>query len=393
MKTPIPEKNHGTVPKKRLCFIATLEMSINAFLKDHLVILQEYFDLTVITNTQDPGFLRPYGINAKVISVQIERNVSPPRDLVALCHLWKIFRREHFDIVHSIMPKSGLLSMVAGFFAEIPVRIHTFTGQIWKNKTGLTRLFFKNIDKVLVFFSTHILVDSPSQRQFLIGEGIVGEGESFVIGNGSMCGVDRERFKFDIKAREDIRHNLGIRSDDIVYLFLGRLNRDKGLLELSQAFANLAKKIQAAHLVLVGRDEQGMAQKIRETCTDCHEKLHILGYTNNPQDYMSAADVLCLPSYREGFGLVIIEAGAVGIPSIGTRIYGITDTIEDGTTGYMVEPGSYFDLMEKMLNFAMDRSLIKTMGVKARQRALAMYSRDDITSAMINFYFNLRNSH
>ena len=166
--------------------------------------------------------------------VKIERKISLLNDVKALFNLYRIFKKEKFDIVHSIMPKSGFLSMLAGFFARVPVRVHTFTGQVWKNSAGIKRFILKTMDKILAICATHILVDSPSQREFLISEGVVSREKSSVIGNGSMCGVDEKKFYFDEEARRSIRKTLGIASDDIVFFFLGRMNRDKGILDSCQ---------------------------------------------------------------------------------------------------------------------------------------------------------------
>lgn len=378
--------------KKKVCFVAVIEMSIKAFLIDHMRILQEMFDLYVIVNTDNRLFLQSFGIKATVIPVRIERKISLLNDIKALFRLYKIFRREKFDIIHSIMPKSGFLSILAGFFAKVPIRVHTFTGQVWKNKRGVKRFILKTMDKILAMCATHVLVDSMSQREFLINEGVLNHEKSSVIGNGSMCGVDETRFYFDEKARSNIRENLGVASDDVVFFFLGRMNKDKGVLDLAMAFMSLHSRFNNVHLLLVGPDEENMKEKILKICSQCSNKIHIMGYAEKPEKYMSAADVFCLPSYREGFGLVIIEAAAVGLPSIGSKIYGITDTINDGITGFFFESGDAKDLMKKMTRFVDEPSLIKVMGEKARVTALEKYSKEKITTAMADYYKTLERS-
>jgi lipopolysaccharide/colanic/teichoic acid biosynthesis glycosyltransferase len=373
--------------KKKVCFVATLEMSVKAFLVDHMELLQDDFELCVVCSTDDPRFLQARGIRAKVIPLAISRSISPVNDVKALFALFRIFREERFDIVHSIMPKSGLLAMTGAFAARVPTRVHTFTGQVWKNLRGVKRFVLKTMDRVLVACATEVLVDSPSQREFLIAEGIVGRDGSAVIANGSMCGVDPRRFGFDEEARRVIRQELGIGFGETVFFFLGRLNRDKGVLDLARAFAGVCATVNdGVHLVLAGPDEENMEEKILEICSRCAERVHVAGPTNAPERLMSASDVLCLPSYREGFGLVVIEAGAVGIPSIGSRIYGITDAIEEGITGFLFEMGSHHDLMLKMMKFAEDPSLARRMGDRARAIALDMFSRERVTGAMVEYY-------
>lgn len=380
-------KADGVRAMKKVCFVATLEMSVRAFLVDHMELLQDDFELSVICSTDDPGFLEARGIKGKVIPLPIPRGVSPVNDVKALFALFRIFREERFDIVHSIMPKSGLLAMTAAFAARVPTRVHTFTGQVWKNLKGLKRFVLKTMDRVLVACATDILVDSPSQREFLIAEGIVDRDGSAVIADGSMCGVDPRRFRFDEGARRAIRQELSIGSGETVFFFLGRLNRDKGVLDLARAFAGVCATVSAAvHLVLAGPDEANMKEKVLDICARCTNRVHFTGPTDTPERLMSAADVLCLPSYREGFGLVVIEGAAVGIPSIGSRIYGITDAIVDGVTGFLFEMGSYHDLMLKMRKFIEDPSLAGRMGEPARTFALAMFSREKVTAAMLEYY-------
>ena len=378
--------------RRSICFVATLELPVKVFLADHMRLLQGPFDLSVVVNTDDPAFLELFGITARVIPVNIRRDISIRDDLRALRELFRIFRNERFDIVHSIMPKSGLLSMVAGLFARVPIRVHTFTGQLWKNYTGLKRFFFKCIDRLIAACATHILVDSPSQRDFLIRESVVERNKSSVLGYGSICGVDTERFRFDDRSRNEIRAQHGVDQNDIAFLYLGRLKRDKGILDLAHAFTVLCGKFSNVHLFIVGPDEEKMTDEVMSICEKCADWVYIHGFTETPEKYMSAADVLCLPSYREGFGQVIAEAAAVGVPSIGSNIYGITDTIDDGFNGYLFEAGAHYDLMQKMTKFVEDPSTIRTMGEKARLNVFQKFTKEKVTSAMAGYYEELERS-
>ncbi|MEN6615204.1 MAG: glycosyltransferase, partial [Syntrophorhabdus sp.] len=156
--------------------------------------------------------------------------------------------------------------------------------------------------------------------------------------------------------------------------------------DLAQAFSLLSSRYPKARLLIVGPDEENTLDLIRKICSRSNDRLSIVGFTDNPEKYMSAADIFCLPSYREGFGQVIAEAAAVGVPGIGSRIYGITDIIEDGLTGFLFEAGAYHDLMQKMARFMDDRSLIRKMGDKARQIVVEKFSERKITGAMDQFY-------
>lgn len=372
--------------KKKICFVAVVEISVKAFLVDHIRAMTPYFDISLIVNTPDKNFLKPFGLDVTVIPVPIERKISPLMDLRVVMHLYRLFREEGFYVVHSIMPKSGLLSMLAAFFARVPVRIHTFTGQVWATRKGFMRCLLKSMDKVLAACATHILVDSHSQRSFLMDQGVISSERSGVIANGSICGVDAERFSPNAEARGRIRRQYGISESDIVFLYLGRLNRDKGLLDLADSFLQICKTYKNTHLVIVGPDEQGMKEQIESICTSCLQKIHFEDYTDVPEHFIAAADVFCLPSYREGFGVVIIQAASAGIPSIGSRIYGVTDTIEDGITGFLFSAGNPGDLALKMKKFFDAPETVKQMGREAQKRALALYAKERVTTSMLDYY-------
>lgn len=370
----------------KICFVATAELTICAFMIEHLKKLNKKNRITVVVNTDNVDFLKTYGVDAKVIPVKIERRPSPLSDIVALFRLFRLLRSEGFCAVHSITPKAGFITMLAAWMACVPVRIHTFTGQVWVTKKGLARWFFKSMDKILEACATHILVDSHSQRAFLIEQGVVSVKKSYVIADGSICGVDEKRFSSNTMARHEIRNKFAIPANDIVFLFLGRLNRDKGLLDLAHAFSGISERFHNVHLVIVGPDEENIKRQMLEICRSYSNMVHFEDFTDAPERYMAAADVFCLPSYREGFGMVVIEAASVGIPSIGSRIYGVTDTIEDGVTGLLFSPGNTEDLGLKMGIFAGNLELAKKMGLVARERARVLYSSEKVCAAMLDFY-------
>jgi glycosyltransferase involved in cell wall biosynthesis len=279
--------------------------------------------------------------------------------------------------------------MISGKAAGIPIRIHTFTGQVWANKGEPSRSVLKLFDRLLAYCSTHILVDSFSQRDFIVSEKVVVERKTRVIANGSICGVDTTKFKHDVIFRKEIRKSHTIPESDIVFLFLGRLTMDKGILDLVEAFSEINKKYLNTHLMIVGPDEEGMKKRVIEIYKSCSDNLHFEHYTDAPEKFMAAADVFCLPSYREGFGMTIIEAGSVGIPSIGTRIYGITDAIEEGITGYLFAPHNVDELASKMLIMVEQPDMRKRMGIQARERVKKSFSKELVTTAFIDFYDTL----
>lgn len=372
--------------KKRICLIIASPLTIRFFLLGQIEALARKYELTVITNTDDTAFLAHLGVPVRVIPVAIERNVALWLDLKALVRLAYIFSREKFDIVHSLSPKSGLLTMVSAWLVKMPVRIHTFQGEVWITRRGLWRSFLKFLDWLVARLATHLLVVSFSEEKFLIEQGVVPPGKLQILANGSICGVDTSRFKPDAKARHDLRASIGIPEEDIVILYLGRLNVDKGLLDLAKAFAKIIQKHPHAHLLVVGPDEGGMRGKIKSHCNHGGSHVHFADYTDVPERYVSACDILCLPSYREGFGLVLIEAAATGIPTVGSRIYGVTDAIVDSQTGLLFTVGSIDDLAEKIERLIADPVLRRTLGENGRVRALRDFSSELVRAELFGYY-------
>ena len=373
---------------KKVCFIATIPAVVHSFMAGSIRASAKDWSVKMISNADGAKILRE--LDAEFIPLSIERKPSPLRDLLALIQLVIVFRRERFDLVHSIMPKTGLLSMLAGKLSGVPNRIHTFTGQVWATKRGWKRDALKLFDRLIVIFATHVLLDSPSQRDFLVSEGVLPEGKGIVIGHGSICGVDTKRFHPDAMMREEVRTELNISSEQSVILYLGRLNRDKGIIDLAAAFTDIASKRSDVVLVLVGAEEDVSFEHVQQICGVVHcERLRRVNFTLNPERYMAAADIFCLPSYREGFGQVIIEAGASGVPTVASRIYGITDAVEDGKTGLLFPVGDVAALRQALLGLIENQELRQAMGDLARKRAIEFFPSEKITAALLSLYQTL----
>lgn len=379
-----------TNTKKKVCWVVSNEFVVRSFLLDQIAALQEHYDLTLIVNTGNPHFLEDHGLRVRVIPVGIERQISLWRDLRALARLIWIFSRERFDVVHSITPKAGLLAMAAGWLTRVPNRIHTFQGEVWITRQGFWRIFLKATDRLVAGLATRLLVVSFSEQKFLLEQGVIPPGKSQVLANGSICGVDIARFHPDAVMRAGIRKQAGLADYDMLFLYVGRLTVDKGLLDLAAAFSRLCGVYPDVHLMMVGPDEQGMREKILSLIDAAHQRrLHFSGYTKTPEQYMAAADVLCLPSYREGFGVVIIEAAAVGIPAIASRIYGITDALEENVTGLLFEVGNIADLVDKMTCLTLDRPFRHGLGKNAALRARRDFDQKVVVAAMARHYEHL----
>ena len=368
-----------------ICLVVASPMTLRAFLVAHIAALREHYAVSVVANFGETS-AKSDSSGVELISIPIERPIAPWRDGVALYLLLRLFRRRRYAAIQSVTPKAGLLAMLAGFIARVPVRVHIFTGQVWATRTGAARWFLRTMDRLIAACATHVLVDSPSQRDFLSAEGVVSPGRSRVLASGSIAGVDAQRFKPDAQARSEVRAQLGVREDSIVFLYLGRLTRDKGVLDLAAAFARIASTESRLRLVYVGPDEDRLRGAIENALGAALPRAGFVAETDRPERYLAAADVLCLPSYREGFGTTILEAGACGVPAVGSRIYGITDAIEDGITGLLFKTGDIGELAERMSRLAGNAALLHGMGERARAKALRDFPPGAITAELVQLY-------
>lgn len=366
----------------------TSTLVLNAFFLEHLRSLADAYRVTVCVGGDD-GMPSPrIDKRVEILQMPIRRRVHPVLDLWSLLWLLRLFRARRFDVVWSVTPKAGLLAMSAAWLARVPLRVHVFTGQVWATADGMRRRFYRSLDRLLVRCSTHVLADSHSQSQFLEAEGVVGHGRLQVLASGSICGVDIQRFSRQPDARRTVRQQLSIPPAAFVYVYVGRLNAEKGFRELVLAFRELAAERQDVWLLVVGKDEEQLEAWCREALSGLAtgRRVIFVGLTPVPERYLNAADVLCLPSYREGFGTVVIEAAAVGLPAIGTRIYGLTDAIIDGETGILIPARSPEALRAGMARLLADSALLQRLAASAHERARREFSAGIVTAAWRGFF-------
>lgn len=380
----------STLPSRRarVLVVVAVPLTVKAFLLPYLEQLAKVCHVTVACAEED-GALRdllPVGVDFR--PVEIRRAISPLADTRALLSLIGLIRAGKFTLVHSVTPKAGLLSMLAAFVSATPMRLHTFTGQVWATKSGMARRLLKKLDALIALCATHVLADSRSQMNFLLFEKVVRKEKINVLGKGSISGVDLLRFCPDPEVRRMVRSRLGYADDDVLALFVGRLSWDKGVLDLVQAFLLASAEQANLALLVVGPDEEGLAPRI-EAMMKGNSRLHLLGVTSKPEEYMVAADIFCLPSYREGFGSVIIEAAACGVPAVASDIYGLTDAVEDGKSGFLHPVGDVATMARLLQEFACDSDLRLSMGDNARQRAMADFSSGTVVSAQVKFVSGL----
>ena len=372
--------------RKNICFVVAIPMTAHAFLKDHMEMLSHDFDIYLMGNITDERVA--VGLPLKgVFHIDIERGISLWQDSKAVYQAYRIFKKMKFDAVHSVTPKAGLVTAIAGRLAGVKHRSHIFTGQVWATRQGLSRWLLKTIDKLISGLDNHILVDGKSQRTFLIQEGVLKEGQAEVFCKGSIAGVNADRFVPDAIARKEEREKIGIKDNVLTYIFLGRFNHDKGIGELYEAFNRLAAVEKDVFLLLVGADEEGYLDKINSyTNIKEGENFHNYGLTKQPERVLNAGDVFVLPTYREGFGSSVLEAACIGLPCICSDAYGVLDAYIPNVTGlqcYVGDAESLYQCMKKMHD---ERDMIAEMGRESRQRALNDFNVKPISACWLKFY-------
>jgi len=355
-------------------------------MRNHISHLAKEYEVTAIANFSSDDLTDNWLPGVRLVGFPIERNISIFSDVLALLKLVKFFHKERFDAVHSVTPKAGLLAMTAARFTQIPIRIHNLSGQVWAARNGIFRLLLKNIDRITVKNSTRLLSDSFSQIAFLANEGLVKTHQVEIIGSGSICGVDGNRFQPSSYQRRMVRESLGIPDVGLIMLFLGRLNRDKGILDLSQAFSQLARQRDDVWLVVVGDYEEDIGDDFNSYCGRALARVRRVDHTDFPEYFMAAADVFVLPSYRESFGITVIEAAACGVPSVASRIYGLTDAVVEDKTGLMYPPGDVPAMRDCLMRLCTDSILRLRLGNAAKARADVEFSMDKVTAELVAYY-------
>lgn len=371
--------------RKTICIVATVPMVLHFFMTAHIKALAQDYDITLLAPGTEKDVEGLLFEGVRFVPYDIERKISLVQDIRSLAVLWRFLRAERFDGALSLMPKSGLIAMLAGFLSRTPFRAHIFTGQVWATKQGLGRKLLMFLDRLLAAAATHVLADSHSQKAFLIESGITSANKLRVLGKGSISGVDTQRFRPNRSIRDSYRLQLGIPDTAIVFLFVGRVNRAKGICDLAQAFRQMAEQHTDVHLVVAGPDDDGLDQELAGLLAPVSGQFHRVGFTTSPECYMAMADVFCMPSYREGFGSAVIEAAAVGLPGMVSRIYGLTDAVEEDVSGVFHEPGDIEDIHRTLSLLYSDAALRVRLGNGALDRVRREFSQEEVVGEMQAF--------
>lgn len=367
----------------KLIRVSTVPESLKAFCSGLLRELQyeEGYDVLAISSFEDNDdeFGKQEGV--RTISVSMERHISPFKDLKSLWKMWRVMRKEKPEIVHSMTPKAGLITMIASWLARVPVRIHTFTGLVFPTSTGIKRRILMATDWLTCACATNIIPEGDGVKTDLLNNNITSKPLN-VLGYGNIRGIDLNYYNPEL-------YSSSYKDDNIFrFVLVGRIVGDKGINELVEAFIRLNYTHPQTKLILVGPEEPELDPLRSETraIIDKHPDIDAVGPQKDVRPFYAQADAFVFPSYREGFPNVVIEAGAMGLPSIVTDINGSREIIIEGENGVIVPPKNADALLKAMKRFVENRDEVKTMANNARSLIASRYEQTFVRQCLKDFY-------
>lgn len=383
--------------KKKLIRTSTIALSLDVLLKGQLSFLNQQYQVIAVSGKDHHLNNVQNREKVKTVAVTMEREISPIKDLISLVQLYLLFKKEKPFIVHSITPKAGLLSMIAAYFAGVPVRMHTFTGLIFPSKEGMMKQLLILMDRVLCRFATHIYPEGQGVKNDLIAFNIT-KKELKIMANGNVNGINTAYFSPETVSEKQtmtLKKTLEIQEDDCVFIFVGRLVKDKGINELVTAFSNISTHYSNAKLLLVGPQEPDLDPLDAATLVTIENNKNIIttGYQNEVRTYFAIANALVFPSYREGFPNVVLQAGAMGLPSIVTNINGCNEIIEDQINGLLIPVKDTVALETAMKRLMNDTSGYRKMQQNARPLIVSRYEQRIVWEAILAEYRRLENNY
>ena len=371
----------------KLLIVTTVPQTLATILRDQPRFLSQQFDVTLATSPGPEWAKVAANEQVPVELVPMARGVNPIADLISIARMIRLIRRLRPDAVHAYTPKAGLVTMVAAALCRVPVRIFTFTGVMFPFHSGLKHWLLIWLDRLIASFATCIVPEGEGVKRELLKFAITKKPLE-VIGHGNIAGVDTDSFDPDARgvkeASERLAVELGLGGADRIFCFVGRLSREKGLVELAQAFGTLPG---SAHLLIVGAlDERAPIDAHALPGLD-HPRIHRLGFQDDIRPALAASDVLILPSYREGFPNVILQAAAMRLPVLATDICGCNEFVSPGVNGWLVEPRDAKALAAAMREaLTLPPDALKAMGEAGRRRVKERHERRAFWDSLGRFY-------
>lgn len=378
--------------KNKLIRITTVPISLEKLLENQLKFMKDYYDVTAISS--EKGNLKKIGNDQSVDTFYLEltRKITPIQDLKALYKLYKFLKKEKPFIVHSHTPKAGIVGMLAAYLAKVPNRLHTVAGMPLTEAIGIKRKVLNFVEKLTYSCATKVYPNSYGLKSIILENKFTKKNKLKVVANGSSNGIDTACFNpnlFTSSEKLILKQKLKIKENDFVFIFVGRIVGDKGINELVQAFNTLSKENEIVKLLLVGAFENELDPLKEETkiIIDNNKQIISVGFQKDVRPYFAIANVLAFPSYREGFPNVVMQAGAMGLPSIVSNINGCNEIIEENKNGLIISVKNIAELYEAMVKIMDDNS----MKLNARKMIMSRFEQRVVWEALLSEYKKLSN--
>lgn len=368
-------------------FITTTVARTLSFFQGQPQLWKTDFEVTAIAAEEDKlkAFAQSEGINYEYIPMH--REISLFSDLCCLFRFLILFIKERPAVVHGNTPKASVLSMLAAWITRRPIRIYMCHGLRYQTTFGLLRRVLMSMEWISCHCATQVIGVSKGVADMLVSDRLCNSNKIKVIGNGSAGGIDIKKFSRDVlvSSKQNIREDLKISAEDFIFCFVGRIVKDKGVNELVEAFDELSKEYDNIHLMLIGPEEgeSDPINAVTKELVESHCRIYYLGRKNDVRPYIAASNALVLPSYREGFGQVILEANALEVPCIATDIIGPRDVIEPFVNGELVEARDVGSLYKKMKEWVNSPTFVKDMGKTSRTFVESRFAQDVVRN---NYY-------
>jgi glycosyltransferase involved in cell wall biosynthesis len=379
----------------KLVRITTVPVSLEKLLEGQLAFMSKEYEVVAVSSEIER--LKNYGKNegVRVFPLDLTRKITPFKDIKAVYKLYRFLKKEKPLIVHTHTPKAGIVGMMAAWLAKVPIRLHTVAGLPLMETVGMKRKILNIVEKMTYSFATRVYPNSKGLYEFILSQKFTKHEKLLIIGKGSSNGIDTDYFdpsKYLKEQNEILKKNIGIPKDDFVFIFVGRLVSDKGINELIKAFTNISTKNKYLSLVLVGPFEEELDPLLPETLKllNSHNKIFAVGLKNDVRAYMAMAHVLVFPSYREGFPNVVMQAGAMALPSIVSNINGCNEIVKNGINGIIIPAKNISELELSMQQMAENKNLYNELKSNSRKMIVERYQREEIWSALSNEYKNLK---
>lgn len=375
--------------KKKFYITTTIGLSF-IFFKGQPRLWKKKYDVCAISAERERlvPFAEEEGIRYKYLPLQ--REISFLSDIKCLMNYIWIFIKDKPYIVHGNTPKASLLSMVAAWITRRPVRIYMCHGLRYQGTQGKLRKLLMMMEKISCSCATHVISVSKGVADIMVADGLCKKEKMQVVGKGSAGGVDMDRYNPDA-VESTVRTDLGISDDAFVFSFVGRIVKDKGINELVSSFNRISENNDNVHLLLVGPLEANNSPIDEETLNliESHPRIHSVGMQQDVRPFLKASNAFVLPSYREGFGMVLIEAGSMGLPCITTNITGCNEIIVPNENGSIVEPQDENALFEEMMKWLDNPVFVQHMAQNARRMVEERYECHKVWKQYFEYYQSL----